>query len=205
MSDSIVAALISAVSSVLIAYISKGKISKSPEKAGIYNVPNWRSKVWIIVLSMLLIWLALSPALIHHDLAGTNFFVIMFVTFVLALAAPIKPINSASIVLALYASNYVLGPLSNRLAGSRYDARYEVSLEGVLVFIGIAFANALIIYGVCALFARRAVSKNSSILNDVNTDDLSLTSELERLGQLHEDGVLDTKEFKQAKAKLLAR
>src|SRR5262249_40388532 len=127
MSDTVLAALISAGASILVAILSKSVESRKdsrPRDAWQYAV-RAASKVnirrWYVASAILLIWLAVSPAFLHHDLAGTNFLLIPFVTVVLAIAIPISPLRAAWIVLALFAANFVIGPLSNQLHGSAYD------------------------------------------------------------------------------------
>src|SRR5437867_4270130 len=92
-------------------------------------------------------WLAVSPAFLHHDLAGENFLLIPVVTIVLALFVPISPLSAAWISLALFAANFVIGPLSNRLHGSQYDTAfiYEARERGKqLSILWIGFGTAVV-------------------------------------------------------------
>lgn len=207
MSDSIIAALISALASISVAVISKTWTARRPT----VRVSVFRSKGdrvgWYMTLPLLLLWLALSPAFIHHDLAGTNYFAIPIVTLILAAAAPIQPMLATSLILALYAANFIIGPLSNRLAGSRYDIEY--GLEGLGLLLLLTFANAGVVAGICA-WRRRGSGKtivyasddepNSTVASSAAT---SLVDEMERLGELRASGMLSEEEFQLSKKRVL--
>src|SRR5690242_15144697 len=107
--ESIIAALISAVASVIVAVISRNSPTSekntTPEGSGVRTkaaVTSTGKKQWVIALSILVPWLLVSPPLIHWDLAGLNVFVILAVTLVIAFAWPIKPLAAAAIVLILH-------------------------------------------------------------------------------------------------------
>jgi hypothetical protein len=174
MSDSVLGALITAGASILIAIINKistpserdGSPKRSPAQRGTPQVaisattqeeaPQAPARAWYISLGILLVWMALSPALVHHDFAGMNFYLIPIVVIPLALIVPIPPLKAAWMSLAMFAANFVIGPMSNRLHGSAYDttfvggnAREETIFLEFLLLVGGGTAAAA--SGICLL------------------------------------------------------
>jgi len=126
MSDTISGALISAAGSILVAILSRGVETRTRSGQGPLSFVSSSAsgaRWWYVASAILLVWFALSPALVHHDFAGTNFFVIPLATIVLALLVPTLPLMGASITLGLFAANFLLGPLSNRIGGSQFDTQ----------------------------------------------------------------------------------
>jgi hypothetical protein len=143
--------------------------------------------------------MALTPALIHHDLAGTNFFLIPIVAIILALAVPIASLKGVGLCFAMFTANFVVGPLSNRLHGSPYDR--EFGGERVLTFIlSLAAATGALIYLICFL---RLKYKRHPIVIASGRVGASLAVKIEKLAQLRTAGVLSEPEFQRAKQKLL--
>jgi hypothetical protein len=224
MSDAVLGALISAGASILIAILNK-KISspegtrppvKRPTVRGGRQTPipsetyvevqRPSPKAWYVTFGLLSVWMALTPALIHHDLAGTNFLLIPVVAVILALVVPIAPLKAAWLCFAMFAVNFVVGPLSNRAHGSMYDTSFlgsgpQGEAKRLLTFIlSLATGTAAAAWLICFLrlkYRRQGAVKNS------NHPHASLSSELEKLAQLRTSGVLSEAEFLQAKAKLL--
>ena len=126
MSDTISGALISAAGSILVAILSRGVETRTRSGQGPLSFVSSSAsgaRWWYVASAILLVWFALSPALVHHDFAGTNFFVIPLATIVLALLVPTLPLMAASITLGLFAANFLLGTLSNRIGGSQFDTQ----------------------------------------------------------------------------------
>jgi hypothetical protein len=153
-----------------------------------------------------LIWFALSPALVNHDFAGTNFFLIPLAAILLALMVPTLPLKAASISLALFAANFFLGPLSNRIGGSEYDP-WESSKQFTLLLIG--FGSAGVASYICYLrlkFRKRSVLAATPVQRVTLPPARSqsgLARELERLAKLHATHGLSDDEFQREKEKLL--
>ena len=207
MSDTILAALISAVASILAAVLSRTRLSHSPRARAAHDASKGRRTGWYVILGLLVIFFALTPGLVHPDHAGNNFLLIPPVTILLAIAAPIAPLMSASLVLGLFASNWILGPISNRIAGTQAHTEF---LSFDLPLLGLAFANAAIVAGICALRLRFWGRPAAPPADEEDEEDTSLRNggasmafELEKLGELHATGVLNTEEFQRAKEKLL--
>lgn len=217
MSDAILAALISAGASILVALLNKSVESRKdskPQDATSYAIRT-TSKAnvghWYVTSAILVIWLAVSPAFLHHDLAGQNFFLIPIVTIVLSLAIPTSPLRAAWITLALFAANFVIGPFSNRLHGSRYDTEFFYDRGKQLFILLIGFGSAAVASGICffRLKSRGETALRSVSVGDHNSEPLgvitplSLATELEELAQLRAAGTLSDNEFQRAKKKLL--
>ncbi len=219
MSDTVLAALISAGASILVAILSKNVESRKARQPHDTSSLALRtsSKInirrWYVASAIFLLWLAVSPAFLHHDLAGENFLLIPVVTIVLALFVPISPLSAAWISLALFAANFVIGPLSNRLHGSQYDTAfiYEARERGKqLSILWIGFGTAAVASSICyfrlkfrGVIGSRPVSADDR--NSVHPVDapLGLAAELEKLAHMRAAGTLSDDEFRRAKKKLL--
>jgi hypothetical protein len=149
--------------------------------------------------------MALSPAFVHHDFAGMNFYLIPIVVIPLALIVPIPPLKAAWMSLAMFAANFVIGPMSNRLHGSAYDttfvggnARQETIFLEFLLLVGGGTAAAA--SGIC--FLRRKYGRRRNVERP-DRNPAGLAAELEKLVHLRTTGALSETEFQRAKEKLL--
>src|SRR5690349_4755235 len=87
--DQIIAAVISALGSVIVALISKGSAPDSgsagaaglPQLAGNRHPPSGR-RAWTVSLSLLIPWIIATPPLIHWDFVGVNMLVILIATLI---------------------------------------------------------------------------------------------------------------------------
>ncbi|MEO0617602.1 MAG: hypothetical protein AAFY69_15845, partial [Pseudomonadota bacterium] len=121
MNDTIIAALISAGASVLVGLLgshSGHHRSRSPVVRDRRSV-----HLWYAAMAMLAVWQLVSPAW-HHDWGGMNFIAVPIALAALALVVPIRPLTAVWMTLALASTNFVLGPLGNRLVGSSSDTRF---------------------------------------------------------------------------------
>lgn len=209
MSDTIIAALIGAVTSVLVAVIgtqtAQGKSSGSPSLPGL----KFPTRPWVITTIALSIWLLVTPGVIHHDFSGINFFIIPIVVLLLALISPIRPLTASWVTLSIFSLNFVLGPLGNRLAGSRYDTAFGLEFSKLLPLLMLGVITALIAWGVCALrlrhgnFSQSLEDVEKTIQNNAPVAGQNLAAGLEQLAKLHSDGKLSDDEFKMAKNRLI--
>jgi hypothetical protein len=220
MNDTISAALISAVASIVVAFLSKGvearEDSKPQNASSIVVQASSRANAWwwYVTSAILLIWFAFSPAFVHHDFAGMNFWLIPVGAIVLALIVPTLPLRAAWISLALFAANFFLGPLSNRLHGSQYDTQFLYSdpraREEQLSILLIGFGTAAVAFCICYFRLRlrrvnapQPTTGGEQIAVHPTQTQGGLAAELEKLAQLHAAGTLSVDEFKCAKKKLL--
>jgi hypothetical protein len=210
--ESIIAALISAVASVIVAVISRNSPTSekhvTPEGSGVRTnvaITSTGKKQWMIALSILVPWLLLSPPLIHWDLAGLNVFVILAVTLVIAFAWPIKPLAAAAIVLILHPISFAMEPIAKGLRGMNPQGRLEPSK--IVFLLSLFIGNAILAALLCAWRGRAKVSpkETKSVAAAVATPPPidSLSSELDKLGQLRAQGMISEEEFQRAKAKVL--
>jgi hypothetical protein len=210
MSDTISAALISK------GVETRARSGHQGSSSGVAFASSRSGARWYVASVILLIWFTLSPALVHHDFAVANFSLIPLAIIALALLVPTLPLKAASIALALFAANFLLGPLSNRIGGFRsetqfiYDPR-QTSKQFTLLLIG--FGTAAVASCICYLrlkfpkgSVRRATPVERVTLPPARSQPRrrsGLAGELERLAKLHASHRLSDDEFQSAKEKLL--
>jgi len=220
MEASIIAAIIGTVGSIIAALIGRIPTSRH-DKSGIGISVRYRGKKpWLIIMSVLVLWLFISPPLIHWDWGGINFFLIPIVTLLASAFWPIRPSSAASTVLILYPFNFLMEPFGKLTSGVSTAGQLEPSY--ITFVLAMAFVNALLVAALCRWRGRvvldaksedafdtgggaasTAIDKQEMTTNSVATT--SLSSELEKLAKLHSSGVLTDDEFRQAKAKLLGK
>ena len=193
--DTVVGALISAAASVVAAAISKTKPDAPRELQPARSRSERPVRPWLVTGAVLTAWFLLSPALLHGDLAEANFFVVTVAAFLLAWIRPIKPPVAASVTLALFAFNWIAGPMRSTLAtGSSYSSRFPN--HGHLSFVlALGLISAL---GVSLVNFWRGKKKFVSVLasNPPHTEQIrSFVTQLERVGNLRGQGVLSDQEF----------
>lgn len=147
MEPSIIAAIISIIGSIIVALIGRIPISRH-DKSKIRISARYRGKKpWLIIMSVLVLWLLLSPPLIHWDWGGINFFLIPIVTLLASVIWPIKPFSAASTVLILYPFNFLMEPFGKLTSGVSTAGHLEPGyIASVLVM---AFINALLAGALC--------------------------------------------------------
>jgi len=109
------------------------------------------TRAWVVSALFLVAWLLITPGAIHHDLAGTNFFVVPAVFIVLALVKPIRPLTAAWVSLGLFSANFFLGPLAKRFRGlkpPRLPTLFEclvnaIACQQLTLTVGIRLLNRL--------------------------------------------------------------
>lgn len=207
MNDTLIAALIGAVTSIAAALI--GRQTTNHEHLGSRRIPgrNLPTPVWSTTLAAIALWLFVSPGMIHHDFSGINFFVVPVVLLVLASVRPIRPLTGGWVTLAIFSANFVLGPLGNRFAGSTHDTAFGLEFEKLLPILLIGFVAAALVGGVCALRLRQPRALKEAATQGGHQENIAsgntLTADLERLAALHADGKLSDEEFRMAKTRLL--
>lgn len=210
MSDTVTAALIGAASTVAVALIGR-KGSERQEAAGRRRLPgqNLPTRAWLVTALFLVAWLLVSPGILGHDFAGTNFFVVPIVFIVLALVRPIRPLTGAWVSLGVFSANFFLGPLANQLAHSRFDTQFIESGKIPTVLL-IGFAGAALVAAVCWWRLPNVEATTPAPSRDaeergggVVAPDITLSTSLEKLASLHASGALSDEEFRKAKARLL--
>jgi putative oligomerization/nucleic acid binding protein len=212
--ESIIAALISAVASVIVALISKKSAASETNNTPVATGARKRSKVvwsgkkqWRIAILLLIAWLLLSPPLIHWDIVGINLFVIVAVTVVISFVWPIKPLAASAIVLILHPVNFAMEPLAKGLRGMNPQGRLEPSKIALL--LSIFLGNAILAAFLCAWRGKATVlppdrqDKSVGFGAGQGQSSDSLSHELDRLGSLRAQGVITEEEFQKAKAKVL--
>jgi hypothetical protein len=213
--EQVIAAIISAVASVIVALLSKSSATSEARSAFVgdqakdkLGFSSTAKKRWMIVLALLVPWLLLSPPLIHWDIVGLNMFVILAVTLVVSFAWPIKPLAAVAIVLILHPISFVMEPIAKGLRGMNPNGRLE---QSKIVFLVSIFLGNAIVAGILCAWRGRAKTAQSEIGRpvEVAADKQqrvdSLANELDKLGNLRAQGVISEDEFQKAKLKVLNR
>lgn len=202
--DSVIAALITAVSSIVVALISRTPKERSGGRRSHVRHVDVSKRPWMVTGVFLAVWLMASPGLVHHDLADSNFLLLPVVALVLALASPIRPLVAVSMTFAAFAFNSVAGPWSNRLAHSKYDDTLPTSNPSELKFIlALTFGTAILVYVFTTLRRRQLQPATIELPGPAGRNGHNLVADLNQLGELHKTGLLSSDEFLQAKTTLL--
>jgi hypothetical protein len=218
--ETIVAAIISAVASVIVALISRGTPPAQTDRTSETSEPSALSphsarKGWTILLAVLVPWIVLSPPLIHHDFPGINLFVIVGVTILASAVWPIRPLPAAAIVLALHPVNFFMEPVA-RMIHHMLGPMSGLDSSKITFLVSIFFANALAVAGICywrrkSSFAMPLTTSAAPVRKGEEVPQstsgvhasTSLASELKGLASLHAEGKLSDEEFRRAKERLL--
>lgn len=213
---SIIAAVISAMASVIVALIGKSspqKKSRSGKLEWTRIIPSKNRRVWFIVTTILLVEMVLVPVLIHWDMAVFNFIPILVLTFILASRWPVKPWSAAAVVLMLYSVNIFMEPLGWWLHGATIS--FSSGDTGYFLFVlGMVLVNSTGVW-IMARWRSRALvnqveeeiaasqSSPEEQATEAPSQSASISDELVKLTQLRESGALTDEEFQKAKEKLL--
>lgn len=211
--ESIIASLISAIASVIVAVISKSTASpektSTPIQSRVDRSPASSysgKKQWRISLALLVPWLLLSPPLIQWDLAGINLYLILAVTLAISFVWPIKPLPAAAIVLILHPLSFAMEPIAKGLRGMNPHGRIDSSK--VIFLVTVFLGNAVVAGILCAWRGKAKVTATQMsipagpVAEKPRAVD-SLSQELDKLGSLRAQGILSEEEFQKAKAKVL--
>jgi len=199
MDSTIIASLISAVASVLVALISRGSTrARALEQAAI---PRRNQKIWIATVCVLVAWMSFAALFLHWDLAGTtSTLAVPLVTWVLAAAFPIQPGNAAAVPLFLFPLAFLAEPIGKWRRGIDFENHFEPVT--VAAFVGIALATASIAW-VIARWRIRSSWATVDVEPPVAISN-TIAKGLSELADLHRTGVLSDEEFTRAKSKLLS-
>jgi len=204
MESSIIAALITAIASIVVALIGK---SAPGSKKQIHEALSFRyggSKTWVVVIVALVLWILVSVVFISERLGVLNWFLIAIVTLLLSVVAPIRPMYAAAVVLILYSENFFMHDVHILLGGRYYRSPdYLAVLEGALAA---GFAVALVVGLLCRWRGRIAHAAGVSVSEpeqDSPQISVLLGDELSKLARLHEAGALTDEEFQKAKNRVL--
>jgi hypothetical protein len=199
MDSTIIASLISAVASVVVALISKGGTSaRAPEQAA---APRRNVRIWIATICILIAWMSFAALFLHWDTAGvTSILAVPLVTWILAAAFPIQPGIAAAVPLFLFPLAFLAEPIGKWRRGINFENHFEPVT--VAAFVGTGFATALIAW----LIARWRIRSSWATVEVKQQSAISSTiaKGLSELAELHRAGVLSDEEFTRAKNKLLS-
>lgn len=199
MDSTIIASLISAAASIVVALISRGN---TPGRApGRTAIPKRNQRIWIATVCILVAWMSFAALFLHWDLAGTtSTLAVPLVTWFLAAAFPIQPGRAAAVPLFLFPFAFLAEPIGKWRRGISFENHFEP--VAVAALVGIALATALIAW----LIARWRIGSACAADDGEPPPAISgpLAKGLAELAELHRAGVLSDDEFTRAKNKLLS-
>ena len=200
MDSTIVAALISAISSILIAIIGSARGTGNTSTGGAIPIPSRNKKFWFLMTFVLMSWMVFAALFLHWDLAGMSVLLIPLVILFFSGAFPIKPTTAAATALFLFPLAFAAEPIGKWRRGMIFDNHFEPDVIGI--YVAIAFGTAFIAWLITRYRLRSfRVSTQSDQRTQLNS---SLAIQLSDIAKLHKEGVLSDEEFTQAKNKLLS-
>ena len=205
MNSSIIAALITAVASIIVALIGRSAPISGAKATPHLSFRYGGGKTWIAVTFPLVVWIFIGVVLMHERFGPLNWVIIAIVTLMLAVVAPIKPTYAAAIVLMLFSENFFMADVHRMLAGRRLAEApdYFVVLEGAL---GAGFAVALVAALICRWRGRTQQISDVAVTEEKQENAparVFVGEELSKLANLHASGALSDEEFQKAKTKVL--
>ena len=142
MDSTIVAALISAISSIIIATIGRTKAEGNTNKDYEITIPNRNKILWMVTSIILVVWMAYAALFLHWDSAGISILLIPIIIVIFSFVFPIKPTTAAATALFLYPLAFSAEPIGKWKRGMIFDNHFEPSAIGV--YVSIAFGTAFI-------------------------------------------------------------
>ena len=216
----IISALITAVASIIVAIINKSGSKKKAAMEGSGQKPvakKRNTKWWAVLGPIIIIWLIISPIIIHHDFSAVNLFGLIPATLLMAALISINPLNVAVWILGFHTVNFAGEPIQRLVTGGTLqDAFTGFQFSDIILLTAVAFGNALL----AGWISHWQISKNredlvkeesvESIAEDQRSSEKDeknqsgeVTAQLERLHSLYEEGALTEKEYQQAKERIL--
>jgi hypothetical protein len=215
----IISALITAVASVIVAIINKsgGREQAAKESGGKLLVKKKNTNWWFGLGPAIIIWLIISPIIIHHDFSAVNLFGLIPATLLMAALIPINPLNAAVWILGLHTVNFAGEPIQRLVTGGTLqDAFTGFQFSDIILLTAVSFGNALlagwISHWQISKSGEEVVREESveSIAGDEGTSAKEsegqsgeMAAELERLHSLYQEGALTEQEYQHAKEKIL--
>jgi hypothetical protein len=200
MDSTIVAALISAISSILIAFVGRASGTGNTSTGGVLAIPVRNKKIWFFSTFVLVSWMVFAALFLHWDLAGMSVLLIPIVILIFSAVFPIKPTTAAATALFLFPFAFAAEPIGKWRRGMIFDNHFEPNVIGI--YVAIAFGTAFIAWLITRYRTRSfRVSTQEGQRSQLNSP---LAIQLSDIAKLHKEGVLSDEEFTQAKNKLLS-
>jgi hypothetical protein len=200
MDSTIVAALISAISSIVVAILGSASSAGKTNPESRLAIPNRNRKIWVVSSIVLLSWTIYAALFLHWDLAEMSVLLIPVVVLVCSLAFPVKPTTASATALFLFPFAFAAEPIGKWKRGMIFDNHFEPT--AIAVYVAIAFGTAFVAwlinrYRIRSFRVSTAVEEQSELNS-------SLAKEIADMAKLHREGILSDEEFKKAKSKLLS-
>jgi hypothetical protein len=200
MDSTIVAAIISAISSTVVAIIGNASSAGKTNTESRLAIPNRNKKIWIVSSIVLLSWTIYAALFLHWDLAAMSVLLIPVVIVVCSLAFPVKPATAAATALFLFPFAFAAEPIGKWKRGLNFDNHFEPS--AIAVYVAIAFGTAFIAW-LINHYRTRSFRMSTAVEKQFELNS-PLANEIADLAKLHREGILSDEEFKKAKTKLLS-
>jgi len=198
--STIVAALISAISAIIIALIGRGNAFGSINKKIELVIPNRNKKIWTFTTIIMIFWMIFASLFLHWDLAAMSVFLIIVVILIYSFVFPVKPTTAAAISLILFPLAFAAEPIGKWRRGINLDNHFEPRTIGI--YVSIAFGTALIAWLINRYRSKSfRLSTTQDKLTNLNS---SLAVQLSEMAKLHREGILTDEEFSKAKNKILS-
>lgn len=204
MDSTIVASLIAAAASILVALLGRtGSPTAARNRGGstwVYSIPRRHRAIWMTSVGVLMAWMVFAALFLHWDAAGTSAVVIPPVIWILSAVFPIKPASAAAATLVLFPFAFLAEPVAKWRHGISFENHVSARLVGV--YVGVAFGAALVAWLLSRL--RRKGHWTTPPEAAMPVSPATLAQNLAELAELHRAGSLSDEEFARAKSKLLS-
>jgi hypothetical protein len=197
--ESIVAAIVSAVASIVVALINRERSAKQTSTVPVALIQEQKrgSRAWLFAVLGTVVWAVVASRLTNRgDLLEINFFVLIpIVSIVAAYVCSPQPLAAASGVFAIHAVNAGLMSVS-RIRG------FMIASASDTLLLLLAFTVNAVLAALAARWAKRG-QRRSAQLAGGEVHPSSTTDQLTQLARLRTDGLLTDDEYIKAKNKLL--
>ncbi|MEZ5935215.1 MAG: SHOCT domain-containing protein [Alphaproteobacteria bacterium] len=202
MDSTVIAALISAVASVIVAIISSTSRKKEEIKSTHPpEIPKRNQRIWMMSSSVVLFLTVFSALFLHWDLAGLSMILVPLVILILSVAFPIRPSIAVAVTLFLFPFAFLAEPIGKWRQGIPFDNHFAVEAFGF--YIAVAFGTSLIAWLITRW--RTSFEEPTHETEELGKVSRSLSEQLSELDRLHREGGLSDDEFSRAKEKLLTQ
>jgi hypothetical protein len=199
--ETIVAAAISALASIIVAWIGRSRITKlsTAESSSGGQESRKQPRLWVASVLVIFSWIIVASFLTKDpELLVINALVLVpIIAVALAYFTLPPPLLAASAVFAIHAVNATV------MSFSDVPGYMIAGVTDVLILLGIFALNALLAAGAARWSAKRRHRDSIETSPAEAGTNTQLASELARLAELHAKGSLSNEEFHAAKKKLL--
>lgn len=133
MNSTIVAALISAISLILVAIIGSASGTGNTSTGGAIAIHSRNNKFWFFMTFVLMSWMVFAALFLHWGLAGMSVLLIPLIILFFSAFFPIKPTTAAATTLFLFPLAFAAEPIGKWRRGMNFDNHFEPDVIGIYV------------------------------------------------------------------------